>query len=90
VTVSAELVHESYVQVSVSDTGMGIPQDEYGKVFERFYRSRKAVDAQIQGTGLGLAVAKKMVEQWGGAISFVSEEGHGTTFTFTIPITKIS
>jgi signal transduction histidine kinase len=73
------------VLVSVSDTGMGITEVDKGRIFEKFFRSPKAVDSGIEGTGLGLSVAKLMVDKSGGSIWFDSVEGQGTTFSFKLP-----
>jgi len=74
-----------FVIVSVSDEGMGIPKDNIGKIFERFYRVDKARTRKLGGTGLGLAIAKEMVEAHGGKIWAKSIEGKGTTISFSLP-----
>jgi signal transduction histidine kinase/HAMP domain-containing protein len=73
------------IEFSVSDTGMGIPQDEGGKMFQAFERTSNAKAQNIEGTGLGLPISKFLVEQHGGHLTFVSEVNKGTTFTFTLP-----
>jgi two-component system phosphate regulon sensor histidine kinase PhoR len=74
-----------YVQVSVSDTGIGIPVDDLDRVFDRFYRSRLGVENGIEGTGLGLAIVQAVVREHGGNIRVESDEGVGTTFTIVLP-----
>lgn len=69
----------------VDDEGIGIPIDHHKRVFSRFFRSSNAVKADTEGTGLGLFIAKNIVESHGGKIWFKSEEDKGSTFTFTIP-----
>ena len=71
--------------LAVSDTGMGIPKEALGKLFERFYRVRHA-GQQIKGTGLGLAIVKKIVEMHNGRITVESEVDRGTTFTVYLPL----
>jgi two-component system phosphate regulon sensor histidine kinase PhoR len=73
------------VVVSVSDTGLGIPQDSLTRVFERFYRVDKARSRDLGGTGLGLAIVKHIVEAHGGTVSVESEPGRGSEFRFTWP-----
>ncbi|MDP2663605.1 MAG: ATP-binding protein [Dehalococcoidia bacterium] len=75
----------SVLSISVQDTGVGIPEDDLPRIFERFYKVDKA-RKRGEGTGLGLAVAKHMVQAQGGRIWAESREGQGSTFTFTIPI----
>ena len=83
ITVSAS--HSgSFVAISVSDTGIGIPADDLPRIFERFYKADKARAGG--GTGLGLAIAKHIVQAHGGQIWAQSTEGRGSTFTFTIPV----
>jgi two-component system sensor histidine kinase VicK len=64
---------------------MGIPKENIGKIFTRFYRVDKARSRKLGGTGLGLAIAKEMVNAHGGTIWAVSEEGKGTEISFTLP-----
>ncbi|WHY00727.1 cell wall metabolism sensor histidine kinase WalK [Neobacillus sp. DY30] len=71
--------------VSVSDQGVGIPKENIGKIFDRFYRVDKARTRKLGGTGLGLAIAKEMVNVHGGVIWAVSEEGKGTKISFSLP-----
>ncbi len=73
------------LQVVVADTGVGIPADELGQVFSRFFRASTATRHAIPGTGLGLAISRALVEQHGGTIALQSEEGRGTRVTVTLP-----
>jgi two-component system, OmpR family, sensor histidine kinase VicK len=73
------------VQVSVRDTGIGIPKEDLPRIFERFYRVDKARSRMLGGTGLGLAIARQIIELMGGAISIDSQVGQGTQVVFTIP-----
>jgi PAS domain S-box-containing protein len=79
-------VEGGYALMSVSDTGLGIPPDEIGHVFERFRRVRSGAAQSIPGTGLGLAIVKQIVEMHGGKIWVESAVGHGSSFHFTIPL----
>lgn len=72
------------VQISVSDTGIGIPSDETKRIFERFYRVDKARSRPAGGTGLGLPIVKEVVERMGGAVSVESQLGRGSKFTITL------
>jgi two-component system NtrC family sensor kinase len=79
---------EEQVTLNVTDNGPGIPEDEIPRVFEHLFRGRINVedpDNPIEGTGLGLALAKTVIEQHGGNIWVVSKEGEGSTFSFTLP-----
>ena len=73
---------------SVSDEGVGIPKENIGKIFDRFYRVDKARTRKLGGTGLGLAIAKEMVNAHGGSIWAISEEGNGTVISFSLPYEK--
>ena len=75
-----------YALVSVADTGLGIPPDEIGHVFERFRRVRSGAAQSIPGTGLGLTIVKQIVEMHGGKIWVESAVGHGSAFHFTVPL----
>ena len=74
------------VCVSVRDEGMGIAPEDQHKIFQRFADMANSDRATKGGTGLGLSICKAIVEGLGGTINFVSEEGRGTTFTFTLPV----
>jgi signal transduction histidine kinase len=73
------------VRLVVSDTGIGIPDDEQGHVFSRFYRASTANELAVPGTGLGLAITRALVDQHGGTISLESRQGEGTKVTVTLP-----
>jgi len=77
---------EKDVQFKISDTGIGIPKKDIDKVFSKFFRSKNAVGFETSGSGLGLYVAKNIIERHGGTITLESEEGKGTTFIITLPI----
>lgn len=83
VHVSAAL-KDGAVAVAIADTGAGIPREDLPRIFERFYKADRA--RGNRGTGLGLAVVKHTVEAHGGSVDVQSEEGHGATFTFTLPV----
>jgi len=83
VTVSTRADRES-VTVSISDTGIGISKEDLPHVFERFYKADKA--RPRGGSGLGLAIAKHTVQAHGGSIWAQSEQGKGSTFSFSLPI----
>jgi signal transduction histidine kinase len=78
--------HQKEVRISVQDHGSGISSSELAHIFEPFYRSPEVVNAQIHGTGLGLAVAKRIAEAMGGRLSVTSELGVGSTFTLHLPV----
>ena len=73
------------LQVSVSDTGPGIPLEEQPQIWERFYKVDKARTRKGGGTGLGLAIVKELVEAHGGSVEVSSKPGEGSTFFFIIP-----
>lgn len=80
---------DGWVTVSVSDTGMGIAPDELPRIFERFYKIDRARERKGTSTGLGLAIAKHIVEGHGGEI-WAESNGAGTTFYFTLPSEKLA
>ncbi|MFF0159488.1 ATP-binding protein [Streptomyces sp. NPDC005263] len=85
VTVRAD-AQDGAAVLSVSDTGIGIPEAEQRKLFERFFRASNATDAAIPGTGLGLTIVRTIVANHGGEMEVHSEEGRGTTFTARLPL----
>lgn len=70
----------------IKDTGVGIPKDDQKYIFQKFFRSENIMRHQTQGTGLGLYIARAIIEKLGGKIGFKSQEGKGSTFYFTLPI----
>jgi two-component system, OmpR family, phosphate regulon sensor histidine kinase PhoR len=85
VKLTAKLSEADWIQVEVSDQGIGIPQAELGRIFERFYRVDKSRNKATGGTGLGLAIVKHIAEVHGGSVAARSFLDEGTTFTLSIP-----
>lgn len=79
-------VQDMMLKAIISDDGMGIPKENVGRIFDRFYRVDRARARSMGGTGLGLAIAREMIEAHGGKIWAESEEGVGTTVFFTLPL----
>jgi len=79
---------DNWVEVSVADTGEGIPAEELPNIFERFYRVDKSRARATGSSGLGLTIAKRLVEAHGGKIEVQSEPGKGSRFSFTVPISQ--
>ena len=75
-----------YLVVSISDTGIGIPSEEQARIFKRFYRVDTSLSIEAGGPGVGLSIAKELVELHGGRIWVESQAGEGSTFTFIIPL----
>ncbi|HYE15615.1 MAG TPA: ATP-binding protein [Pyrinomonadaceae bacterium] len=75
-----------FARVSVTDTGVGIPQEDAGRLFDKYAQARSRATRSEKGTGLGLYITRQLVELHGGQISVRSEVGKGSTFTFTIPV----
>jgi signal transduction histidine kinase len=87
ITVAAKQ-RDNWVEVSVTDTGEGIPAEDLPNIFERFYRVDKSRARATGGSGLGLTIAKRLVEAHGGKIEAQSELGKGSRFSFTIPVSE--
>lgn len=77
---------DKIAEFAVKDKGIGIPNDQQDRIFEKFFRAENALKSVPEGSGLGLSLVKSLVEIWGGKIWFESEEGRGTTFYFTVPL----
>ncbi len=94
ITIQARVADDQFAEVSVTDTGIGIPQEDLERVFERFYKVDRARSALLDqtkvasGTGLGLAIARHIVEGQGGRIWAESEDDAGATFHFTMPLAR--
>ncbi|UCH79479.1 MAG: HAMP domain-containing histidine kinase [Candidatus Coatesbacteria bacterium] len=85
VTIARE---DAGLRLAVADTGAGIAPEDFPNLFSRFYRAPEVRQKKIMGTGLGLTVAKRIVELHGGEITFTSELGVGSTFSFTLPLRR--
>lgn len=75
----------SRILIKIADNGIGIPKDELPRIFEEFYRARNAKEVEKDGTGLGLSMAKQVIEIHNGRIWVESEEGKGSVFNITLP-----
>jgi signal transduction histidine kinase len=89
VTVAAQRNSAGWVQVSVADTGPGIPAKQVDKIFDEFYQIPQPGGPKAKGMGLGLTIAKRLVEKHGGKIWVQSEPAKGSTFFFTLPANKV-
>jgi two-component system, NarL family, sensor histidine kinase BarA len=86
-TVRIRIIHQgAHLQWSISDHGIGIPNNEHDRVFEKFYRSKEGSRFQAEGSGIGLYIVKSIIELMGGSVGFVSLQNKGSTFLFTLPI----
>ena len=92
ITVSVDSLYEEedkvIIQFAVTDTGIGIPEEKTGKIFENFQQASSGTSRLYGGTGLGLAIAKQLVESQGGSIRVKSTVGKGSTFSFTLGFQK--
>lgn len=82
------LIDKPFVKISVEDSGIGIPPEEMNEMFTKLHRGSNAAAAEPNGSGLGLYIAKNIVEQHGGTIGFESTLNRGSTFWFTLPLKK--
>jgi two-component system sensor histidine kinase ChiS len=85
ITISAQTINEQQVQITVADEGIGIPADKLDSIFESFEQAEGSTERKYGGTGLGLAVTKKLVELHGGKVWVESTLGMGSKFIFTLP-----
>lgn len=89
VTLKAELTQGDRVRICVSDTGIGIAGEDIVRLFDKYEQTRNRSTRGEKGTGLGLYITKQLVELHGGKIEVDSEVGHGSTFSFTLPIAQV-
>jgi two-component system sensor histidine kinase SenX3 len=82
-------LQDSIIDITVTDQGIGIPESEIERIFERFYRVDPARSRQTGGTGLGLSIVKHIVAKHGGEIKVWSAENVGSTFSIRLPIVAI-
>jgi len=90
IVVKAAITSDGYYRVSVSDTGLGIPNDKKSQIFNMFDRGDSKVTRNVEGVGIGLAVSKMLCDSLGGRIGFNSQEGVGSDFWFDVPLSKNS
>jgi two-component system, OmpR family, sensor histidine kinase SenX3 len=79
-----------WVEISVADQGVGIPQRDLDRVFERFYRVDRARSRSTGGTGLGLSIVRHVATNHGGEVLVSSTEGEGSTFVLRLPIGEVN
>lgn len=85
INISYEMVRNEWVKFSISDTGIGIPEEEFKHIFDRFYRIQNEINSATSGSGLGLPIAQHYVAILGGELEFESAPGKGSKFWFSIP-----
>ncbi len=81
---------QNVIEISIKDSGIGIPKDQQKNIFTKFFRGTNALKMQTEGSGLGLFIAKNIIEKHSGKIWFQSTENKGTTFFISIPLSKIT
>ncbi|MFM7841751.1 MAG: sensor histidine kinase, partial [Nitrospira sp.] len=86
IRIDGRRVDEGWIEVSVTDTGLGIPETDRPRVFERFYRVDKARSRELGGTGLGLSIVKHIIEGHGGQVWVEGNPPAGSRFVFRLPV----
>ena len=89
-TVLETTEHQAVVKVEVRDTGVGIPEERLGSIFESFTQADGSTTRQYGGTGLGLTISNRLIQMMNGMIEVDSEVGHGSNFSFTVPLARSS
>ena len=77
---------DDFLEVSVKDNGVGVPEEDKVKLFTKFFRATNVMRMQTEGSGLGLFIARNIIEEHKGKIYVESEEGRGTKISFTLPL----
>ena len=86
-TISISVIRKAKkIEISIADSGIGIPRKDYDRIFSKFYRAENAVKATPDGTGLGLFVVASYVKGWGGTLAFTSTVNKGSKFVITLPL----
>lgn len=86
-TVTIEIATgDAVITCNIIDTGIGIPEKDQEHIFEQFFRADNAIRTHANGSGIGLQIAKNIIESHHGTLTFTSKQDHGTTFTFTLPL----
>ena len=89
ITIKAKVEEKGdFLEISVRDTGIGIPPEQLDKIFERFKHASSTSSLPLQGIGLGLSITREIVKMHGGNIWVESKQGQGSRFTFTLPFSK--
>lgn len=88
ITITTKPTENGYARVEVRDNGIGLSADEQDKLFTKFYRAKNPTTQQVGGTGLGLTITRSLVEMQGGKMEVTSTPGHGSTFSFTLPVAQ--
>ena len=77
---------DTYIRIDIEDSGIGIPQNDIHRIFERFYRGSSDIVANLEGSGIGLYLSRKIIEEQEGSIIFSSKEGVGTKFSIILTL----
>ncbi len=90
ITVTGRRGASGFIDVDVADTGIGIPPEDQGKIFERFFQVDSGPGRKYEGTGIGLAIVRDILRLHGGSIRVTSTPGTGSTFSFTLPLARLT
>jgi len=85
INIDYEMIRNEWIKFTISDTGIGIPEDEFIHIFDRFYRIKNDINQSTSGSGLGLPIAQHYVALLGGELEFETAVGKGSKFWFSLP-----